>query len=165
MSGIDLRSARVAGSGKPAFTCRLVVSLEALSSVSAKLGVRIPDAYQAFLLDYGAGDMNDSLRFLAPDELYLFSNDSPMNGFLAIATDDLGNYLAFDPSLIGLSEESAVYYCCHDPFGHAKLAASFDDFIAQLTKLGFDYAALTNDPVDFQEFKSPQAKRAWWKFW
>lgn len=153
----------------PVFVPREKASEFDLQEAMDKLGIRVPESYAQFCAVLGVGDFNDDLRMFDPSELYTF--DMPgveFDGFVAISTDGLGNYLAFNPSEIAVEGEIAVYYCCHDPFGFGVASTSFCSFIQQLVENDFNYQELMENLSSFTEMEPPivpQKSKPWWKVW
>lgn len=155
------------GKGAARFVRRCEASDAEVEFAAARVARPLPPVYRDFLRECGAGDLDDALRFVSPSALHLADLEGvPWNGFLVFAEDDLGNQLAF-----GLEErpEPAVYYLCHDPFGMAPLAQTFEGFLEELSSLGFDYGRLVEGLEDFVEVDLPSIagseSRPWWKFW
>ena len=140
-----------------------------LRSAAEALGLSLPESYVQFCTALGIGDFNDELHLLPPGELYAF--DMPgleFNGYIAIASDDLGNYLAFNPAQPLEAGERSVYYHCHDPFGFGEASRSFGEFVSLLVSRKFDYHGIVDDLPSFKEAELPEAlgkSRPWWKLW
>jgi hypothetical protein len=137
----------------------------------SQLGVRFSESHRDFLKEVGAGQgAVVGWWILAPGECYAFDDETGRGkGCIAIAQDICGNYLAFDPSEEGLSGERAIYYFCHDPSGYARLAPSFDEFLADAALRQFKEEFVSDLPGNFvyeapaKQKEQPNAK--WWAFW
>lgn len=151
---------------QPVFGRRRAVSEAALADAERRLGVVLPLPYRAFLLACGAGEVSGQLRFMDPAELAPFGGDLPWGELIRIGIDHEGNHLAIDPEQ-GDDPDEPVYYVCHDPFGWANLAPSFEAFLVMLERAGFDYARMIEDTPNFIELAIPgrAPARPWWKFW
>ncbi|MBC3873364.1 SMI1/KNR4 family protein [Undibacterium flavidum] len=140
-----------------------------LRNAADTLGFHLPESYLQFCIALGIGDFENELRMLNPSELYAF--DMPgvkFDGFIAISTDDCGNYLAFDPRESADNGELSVYYCCHDPFGFGIVAPSFGKLIQDLVDRRFKYGELIEDIPSFIEVDLPdvpKSNKPWWKLW
>ncbi len=97
----------------------------------------------------GAGSTED-LYIYHVEQIYPFDKENgPTEGFVAFATDIIGNYLAFNPNSDTPSE---IFYCCHDSLGcYAKLASDIGAFLQLLIDSGYDNVALTEN-LDLIEF-------------
>lgn len=162
-----VRSAR--NKRKEVYVVRSTPSEIELRSAAEALGLSLPESYVRFCTGLGIGDFNDELRLLAPRELYAF--DMPgleFNGYIAIATDDLGNYLAFNPAEAIGAGDRTLYYHCHDPFGFGEASRSFGEFMSLLVSSNFDYHGIVDELPSFREVELPESlghSRPWWKLW
>jgi hypothetical protein len=135
------------------------------------LGVRFPDSFSEFLKQFGAGkEAAVGWWIHAPSECYAFDlENGRARGCIALAQDVCGNYLAFDPSEPESSGERPIYYFCHDPFGHARIASSFGEFLADAAKQKLKDEFVADIPANFvYETPEPIKERSnakWWAFW
>jgi hypothetical protein len=158
--------------GKPVFKQRTPVGVRELDAAESRLGLTFPGSYRDFILSCGAGDFKKGeLRLFAPSEFYAFDLEGvPFTGYVAIATDEFGNYLAFNPRDPLVGGERPLYYTCHDPFGIGKVSGSFGAFLTALEERGFDYSGIVDEVPGFEEVDLPDQislpkPRPWWKFW
>jgi hypothetical protein len=152
---------------------RVVTDAELLNC-EERLGIKLPDGYRAFMQTIGPGIW--ALAGVAhPDHLYAFDADcGEMEGYIALAfnVDGCGNSIGISPK----SEDQSIYYFCHDPFGYAVTALSFEDWVKAIAdcqiKNPTNGTELYYDSVGrFTEVKlpgSPDKKadgKPWWQFW
>ena len=162
-----VRSARNKRTG--VYVARSAPTETALRESASAVRLELPESYVQFCTHLGIGDFNDELRLFEPEQLYAF--DMPglkFDGYIAIATDDLGNYLAFNPDEVLSHNERTLYYFCHDPFGFGVAGNSFGEFIISLVAHNFDYHGIVDELSSFKEVSPPAAPRRskpWWKFW
>jgi len=151
------------------YVVRSSLTETALRQTAAALSLDLPESYIQFCTTLGIGDFNEELRLFNPSQLYAFyMPDLEFNGYIAVATDDLGNYLAFNPNEALSSGERPLYYFCHDPFGFGVAGNSFGDFIVALAARDFDYHGMVEDLPTFKEVRPPVVPRVtkpWWRFW
>lgn len=144
-----------------------------LVACEERLGIKLPQGYRLFMQTIGPGIW--ALAGVAhPDNIYAFDADcGEMEGFVSLAfnVDGCGNSIGINPK----SEEPTIYYFCHDPFGYAKLADSFEEWVRAIAdcqlKNPTNGTELYYDSVGrFTEVNLPGAdKKAggkpWWQFW
>ncbi|GHT89735.1 hypothetical protein FACS1894101_0860 [Betaproteobacteria bacterium] len=147
-----VRSAR--NKRAPVYVVRSTPTETVLREAAAVLSLDLPESYLQFCTGLGIGDFNEELRLL--DHLYAL--DMPgleSSGYIAVATDDLGNYLAFNPNETLAQNERSLYYFCHDPFGFGVAGNSFGEFITALVARDFDYHGIVDELPSFKEVTPP----------
>lgn len=97
-----------------------------------RLGCTLPEGYKTFIQTLGPGLWADA-GIPHPNSLYAFDEElGEMAGFISLAynVDGCGNSIAFDGKR---TDQQQIYFCDHDPFGYAVVAASFEDWIKLVT--------------------------------
>lgn len=132
------------------------------------LNCRFPEGYRVFMETLGPCVWADAF-FAPPAALYAFDEDTlDMCGFITLAfgVDGCGNYVAFNPR-----EPERIYFCCHDPFGYAVVAESFEEYIRKLTEFAISHkggGSFYYDLEPFHEIRVPKSEssgKPWWQFW
>ncbi len=119
------------------------VNASEISAAENSFGVALPDSYKHFLLRCGSGVWCDE-PISNPTELYDFDSDClETEGFIVLVQNvrGVGDCVAFNPKDEEIAGERPVYYCSHDPFGHVKIAESFEDWLrktVEAQKQGID---------------------------
>jgi len=107
---------------------------ESLDKIEKSFGLTFPLKIRKLLLELGQGFAND-LYIHGADMIYPFDEkNGKIEGFVAFASDDLGNYYAFSPKS---NDSEAIYYCCHDPLGYCIVAKDAEDFLNIFISSGF----------------------------
>ncbi|MBM3116142.1 SMI1/KNR4 family protein [Jeongeupia naejangsanensis] len=82
-----------------------------LQEVETSIGMKFPESYANFALNIGIGDFSDELRLFSPAEIYRFDvPDTPFDGWVAFATDSLGNHLSFNPDEAPINNELSIFF-------------------------------------------------------
>ncbi|GAB1270010.1 hypothetical protein NBRC116493_32630 [Aurantivibrio infirmus] len=127
---------------KPVYSQGKKNSPELLSKVEEKYRFTFPPEIKEFLLELGSGSTEDFYINHA-EQIYPFDEDNgPIEGFVAIATDTLGNYFVFNPKS---ENDSEIFYCCHDPLGYGKVAPDIGSFLKSFVGNGFKNLDITNE--------------------
>lgn len=106
------------------------VSKAELTEVEFKVGAKLPDDFQVWLLTAGYGDIGEDLSFRP--EWFKKIERGPLQGALLFAQDALGNFYAFTPR-----DQRVVCFSRSAP-EYAVLAPSFYSFIEELERRSFE---------------------------
>lgn len=99
---------------------------ESISELETTLQTSIPTKARKLLYHLGYGQIND-IQFHGSDWVYAFDEDNgAIEGFVTFASDDMGNYYAFNPNN---SNPELIYYCSHDLLGYCELAKDAEEFL------------------------------------
>jgi hypothetical protein len=154
--------------GRSLFAPLLPCSESELHEAEVRLHVAFPESFREFLKQFGAGNEAAVGWWIhSPRECYVFDNGLG-KGCIALAQDVCGNYLAFDPSEPESSGERPIHYFCHDPYGHARIAISFDKFLSDAIAQRLMDEFVADIPANFvYETLEPEKEQrnAWWAFW
>lgn len=145
-----------------------------LLSCEERLGIKLPQGYRLFMQTIGPGIWAHA-GVAHPDNIYAFDADcGEMEGFVALAfnVDGCGNSVGINPK----AEEQTIYYFCHDPFGYAKVADNFEEWVRAIAgcqlKNPTNGTELYYDSVGrFTEVNLPGSTdkkvggKPWWQFW
>lgn len=135
-----------------------------------QLGVALPDSYKHFVKHCTFALWCEEV-IGPPEYLYPFDDCGEMSGFIALVfnVECIGDHIAINPADSEVAGERPVYYCGHDPFGYALIAASFEDwcrktFDAYQTRRNI-YRPLHNFvDVEYASTRAASTRR-WWQFW
>lgn len=118
-----------------------------LDELEKRYNFSFPLSIKQFLLGLGCGSIND-LNIPHVDGIYPFDKENGIiEGYIAIATDILGNYIAFNPNG---DDSEVIYYCSHDPVGFGLCSKNIITLTKDFVESGFDIMQVT-DNVDLQE--------------
>lgn len=135
------------------------------------LGIKLPHSYRKFLLTCGSGTWcGDWVP--PPIALGAFDEDCwEMAGFVTLVHNVqlVGDFIAINPADPEKNGERPVYYCSHDPFGYARIAASFEDWCRKTLegeRTGTIIYIEVEDVVyaKWKEYLASQPKKCW-QFW
>jgi hypothetical protein len=104
---------------------KIAIGDDDVAKAEKMLNCSLPTGYETFLQTLGTGCWADA-NVTSPNELYAFDESvGEMCGMIPVAenVDECGSYVAFNP------RDQQLYFCCHDPFGYALVASSFEEFI------------------------------------
>lgn len=114
---------------RPIFKPHQPVSKADLVDVEIKVGAKLPDDFQTWLLAAGYGDIDEDLSFRS--EWFKKVDRGVLKGALLFAQDSLGSFYAFAPrdgQVICFSRSTPEY---------AVLAPNFHSFVAELEQRDF----------------------------
>ena len=158
-------------SGLSLFPTVRKLQTQTLKQAERELGVRLPHSYREFLLKCGPGIWcGDWIP--PPMMLYAFDEDCwEMEGFVTLVhnVQEVGDFVAINPADQEENGEQPVYYCSHDPFGYARIAASFEEWCRKTLEgeqTGEIIYVEVEDAVDakWKEYLASRPKK-WWQFW
>lgn len=140
-----------------------------LDKAEQRLGVKLPASFRTFLQTLGSGNWcGDDIAVTH----YLQAFDSSVwgcGGFVPLVENVLGvgDTVCINPTDPAVDAERPVYYCAHDPFGHTRVADSFEDWCratvaAQRERR--DYYASFESQV-YESWRAYKRARPWWRFW
>lgn len=141
-----------------------------IEAAESRIGAPLPRGYKQFLRVLGPGCWCRANAVSAPADVFAFDRSAgEMKGFVAIVENvqGVGDYLAFNPADPQLAGERPVYYCSHDPYGHAKVADSFEAWArecAAAARSERDFYRPFEEVVDARS-RGPVARKRWWHFW
>jgi len=111
------------------------IKKESLDKLEREYQFEFPEDIKELLLSLACGSIND-LHFLHTDMIYPYDEENgAMNGYVAIATDILGNYFAFNPNS---DNPNQIYYYSHDPLGYGVCAKNVTKLLEAFVNSNFD---------------------------
>jgi hypothetical protein len=128
---------------EPIFKPYQAVSKAELIEVEVKVGAKLPDDFQVWLLTAGYGDIGEDLSFRP--EWFKRVEQGPLRGALLFAQDTLGNFYAFTP------RDERVVHFSRSTSEYAVLAPNFYSFVKELERRSFEVLQWV-DSVDFSPY-------------
>lgn len=132
------------------------------------LNCELPQDYKRFLQILGPGCFADAY-FPSPSHLYAYDEEvGEMCGFIPLAfnVNGCGDDIAFSPR-----HYENIFFCCHDPFGYATAAISFEQYLREIAEYklsGIDMRSFYESLTPFTEVSvsiMPSRAKHWWEFW
>jgi hypothetical protein len=115
---------------------------EMLESVERQYQFQFPPELRQSLESLGSCRINDCFYLHSVAEIYPFSKmDTKLLGHIVFASDDVGNYFAFDPR----EGSHEIFYCSHDPAGFAFVAKDVENLFTLLIDAKFEIDRVVED--------------------